>query len=57
LLARHVEGFVDGDYAQFLPLVVDDEDFADADSFVDAEIFSGYGLSSYLCLGFLPASR
>jgi hypothetical protein len=57
LFARHVEGFVDGDYAQLLPLVVDDEDFADADSFVDAEIFSGYGLSSYLCLGVLPASR
>jgi len=35
---------VDGNDAELLPLVVDDEDFADANPFVDAEVFS-YGLA------------
>jgi hypothetical protein len=31
---------LDGDDAQLLAFVVDDEDFADANPFVDAEVFS-----------------
>ncbi len=37
-----LEGLVEGEDAAFLALVVDEEDLADADAFVDAEI-AGYG--------------
>jgi len=42
LFAGLCERLLNGDYAEFLPLVVDDEDFADPNPFVDAEIFSCY---------------
>jgi hypothetical protein len=29
-----------GDHAQFLALIIDDQDFADADSVVDTKVFS-----------------
>jgi hypothetical protein len=40
-LARHLECLVYGSYAEFVALIVDDENFPDANAFVDAEI-SGY---------------
>jgi hypothetical protein len=40
-VAGHGERFVDGRDAQLVALIVDDEDFPDANPFVDAE-FSGY---------------
>ena len=42
LFAGLCERLLNGDYAELLPLVVDDEDFADPNPFVDAEIFSCY---------------
>src|SRR5262249_33743310 len=40
-VARHFERLLDGDDADLLPLVIDDQDFADADTIIDAEL-AGY---------------